>query len=1398
MRTRHFPLASLAVAAAVAASSAHAAESARLATYAADGQTSYALSVAPQPAAPVPAVDVVVIFDTSASQQGAYRDTALAALDAMLAGMRPTDRVHIMAVDVDAVPLMDGFAAASDPATVAAVLALRDRAPLGSTNLEGGLTAAVKQLEQASSTCRAITYVGDGASKANMLDAATLQPLVDRLRVARTAVSSYAIGPEVDAQTLAALANQTGGNLYAAPRLAVADDAAGVTDERAHEENLRQGQAVGKDLANWTRVAVLWPTAVQLPDQLGQFYPESFPPLRSDRDTVVLGRTTAELLGPQTIRVTAAAADGTATDLNWNATPDAPNLDQAYLAELVNFASRDGGVTLPTVGSAGLAEAARLVGARVDELTMLAERAVASGDRAAAGRIVQAVLQRDPGNVQARTVQAVVESDADPFGSGAEPIEAGAATAPATPAPATPAPADTTGAGAAPLQGDIVLQGAPIETPVPAAGAARIGANGAFLDEVEQERRVFIGMLEKEIQNTVIRARERMATEPTLVAQDLKLALENLMKTPDVDEAKRAELADKLDIALREAQRQASIKDELDRLREAELAAAREQKFLNERLTRRLVREKQLMDRFNALMDERKYVEAEEVAAIVAEIDPIGVTPVAATLWARHTRHKYLVDVTRSARWAAAWDTMFQIELSHIPFPDNPPIVYPDAPVWEELSKRRKARYASVDLKTQGEAESRIFEALRKPLISPLQFPQTPLNTIMGLISDEYDIPIVFDTAALDAVAVSPDQEIDVDIGGVTLRSALDLMLKQVEDLTYVVDNEVLLITTEDEANTKLQVKVYPVADLVLPIENLGIQGLGGGGGIGGGGLGGGGGGGGLGGGGGGFGGGGGGFGGGGQGGGGGGGFFAIPDRIEADSVGAVAVTTPVAPVVPATPVAAPADESAAEDAAAVEAIDPSTARPPRVPGIEIDLSKTPDEFWSQHFAAATEDAEVVRRGVAALVKQKQYDHAIAMINAALSHGQPQSWMYESLGIAKELGGRPKADVERAIMSACDFSTSPEELMLIARYLGHMGLDKRALDVYRQVIKVAPLHQEAYALGLQAAQRAEDVDGIRWSTVGILRQAWPANQEAVRNAALRTAKATLDELAKKGDQETLAAFQADLNAALIRDCVVKVTWTGDADVDLMVDEPAGTTCSLREPRTASGGVMLGDSYAGTEETPSEGFSETYVCPEGYAGEYRVRIRKVWGELVAGRVTVDVYKNFRSQDEEHERQHIAVGTDDAAVVFNLNQGRRAQPLADAQLAAAVDRQAAVSRAVLAQQLGSLDDLASLPIRGDDPVDLRRALALARGGQVGFQPVIITLPEGTQLFATAVVSADRRYVRITASPSFTGIGNVTTFTFAGAGEPVDQDQDQDQGDGGGDGGGGDGGGNGGGAN
>jgi general secretion pathway protein D len=48
----------------------------------------------------------------------------------------------------------------------------------------------------------------------------------------------------------------------------------------------------------------------------------------------------------------------------------------------------------------------------------------------------------------------------------------------------------------------------------------------------------------------------------------------------------------------------------------------------------------------------------------------------------------------------------------------------------------------------------------------------------------------------------------------------------------------------------------------------------------------------------------------------------------------------------------------------------------------------------------------------------------------------------------------------------------------------------------------------------------------------------------------------------------------------------------------------------------------------------------------------------------------------------------------------------------------------------------------------------------------QPVIVVLSEGTMMSVQAVVSDDRRYVRLTLVPFFSSIGEVREFTFEGS--------------------------------
>lgn len=128
-----------------------------------------------------------------------------------------------------------------------------------------------------------------------------------------------------------------------------------------------------------------------------------------------------------------------------------------------------------------------------------------------------------------------------------------------------------------------------------------------------------------------------------------------------------------------------------------------------------------------------------------------------------------------------------------------------------------------VSIDGVNEAQQRIEAALRAPLRSPLDFVETPLSTVVRAIAEEYEIPFMFDTNALESIAQSPDVEVSITISNVSVRSALDLLMKGLNDVTYVIDHEVLMITSEDEAQMRLEVRVYRVDDLIAfePVEAL-------------------------------------------------------------------------------------------------------------------------------------------------------------------------------------------------------------------------------------------------------------------------------------------------------------------------------------------------------------------------------------------------------------------------------------------------------------------------------------------------------------------------------------------------------------------------------------------------
>jgi hypothetical protein len=120
----------------------------------------------------------------------------------------------------------------------------------------------------------------------------------------------------------------------------------------------------------------------------------------------------------------------------------------------------------------------------------------------------------------------------------------------------------------------------------------------------------------------------------------------------------------------------------------------------------------------------------------------------------------------------------------------------------------------------------RIKQTLEEPLHSSgLDFVEQPLHDVVHNLSQEYGIPILLDVPALDTNGLRSDEPVTIKLHGISLRSALRHMLRNLQ-LTSVIRDEVLLVTSQDEADAYTLLSVYDVRDLVDAehggsIENL-------------------------------------------------------------------------------------------------------------------------------------------------------------------------------------------------------------------------------------------------------------------------------------------------------------------------------------------------------------------------------------------------------------------------------------------------------------------------------------------------------------------------------------------------------------------------------------------------
>jgi len=128
------------------------------------------------------------------------------------------------------------------------------------------------------------------------------------------------------------------------------------------------------------------------------------------------------------------------------------------------------------------------------------------------------------------------------------------------------------------------------------------------------------------------------------------------------------------------------------------------------------------------------------------------------------------------------------------------------------------------EIDPEGVATEQIEKVLTRKISIRLR--ETSLEDFAKQLSDETKISVVLDHVELDNYGIPGDVPITKDLQNVSLRSALKLILKPLE-MTYSINDEVLLLTTYEAAETSLTSMIHDVTDMVTSNLARASQGVG-------------------------------------------------------------------------------------------------------------------------------------------------------------------------------------------------------------------------------------------------------------------------------------------------------------------------------------------------------------------------------------------------------------------------------------------------------------------------------------------------------------------------------------------------------------------------------------------
>lgn len=314
-------------------------------------------------------------------------------------------------------------------------------------------------------------------------------------------------------------------------------------------------------------------------------------------------------------------------------------------------------------------------------------------------------------------------------------------------------------------------------------------------------------------------------------------------------------------------------------------------------------------------------------------------------------------------------------------------------------------------------------------------------------------------------------------------------------------------------------------------------------------------------------------------------------------------------------------------------------------------------QYWQNYYRTHQESSKDLKEKVTLLNLNKKSQDVEAVLKGFLTfHSKDaEPWMYEALALAIKMNKGSDKDFKTALGFAADMaqrSHNPNHLVSVADMMLLNGEYDRVGKLLDEAAEKIPHRSEPLIMMINLAQKTKDPERMAMAIDKLFSLGWPGFDEKVRRDARQQAETLAKSLREEGQTSEAETLLARVTDAEYRDVFVRLTWTGDASLGLMVEEPLGATARDITPRTVFGGAVIKEGYGSHPES-------VYVCPRGFDGDYTIRIETIYNnpDKPALEATLELITHEGTADEKKETKTIQVSKTPEPVVVHLKGGHR---------------------------------------------------------------------------------------------------------------------------------------------